>query len=301
MTSSNSNRPVLITGSHRSGTTFLGRVLAESKELGYVQEPSNPNRSGPYPTTDLLYYQYLPKDYNGPLTKAFDAVLSWRWRLTFSLSVQKTWKKRAEVISRWLDFQRSRITGKRMLLKDPIAFFMAEWIEQRYNAQVVVCVRHPAAFVMSIETKQWRFNFDRWACQTEMAPLFGPYWEQIVEFAKEEKPLRDGAILIWNAMYYVANNYRKDHSDWIFVRNEDVSLDPHSTFKELFQKLGLQYTAEVERYVRRNTSGSGMLDTSRDSKANAEKWKRFFTQEEQEYIKKETLAIWPFFYQESEW
>ncbi len=36
-----SNAPILVTGSHRSGTTWLGKLLAASAGIGYIQEPFN--------------------------------------------------------------------------------------------------------------------------------------------------------------------------------------------------------------------------------------------------------------------
>jgi len=38
----NERRPVLVTGSMRSGTTFVGNVLAASDRLFYLHEPLNP-------------------------------------------------------------------------------------------------------------------------------------------------------------------------------------------------------------------------------------------------------------------
>jgi len=44
-------KPILVTGSHRSGTTWAGRVLAFSPTpLGYIWEPFNPrHRPGTFP------------------------------------------------------------------------------------------------------------------------------------------------------------------------------------------------------------------------------------------------------------
>ena len=35
------NSPILITGSHRSGTTFMGKVLGLDKHVGLIHEPFN--------------------------------------------------------------------------------------------------------------------------------------------------------------------------------------------------------------------------------------------------------------------
>src|SRR5262245_35753658 len=38
------NRPILVTGSHRSGTTWVGRMIACHPRILYCSEPFNPER-----------------------------------------------------------------------------------------------------------------------------------------------------------------------------------------------------------------------------------------------------------------
>ncbi|HUH21151.1 MAG TPA: hypothetical protein VLZ09_04715, partial [Gaiellaceae bacterium] len=38
-------RPILVTGAHRSGTTWVGKMLALAPGVGYVHEPFNPRFS----------------------------------------------------------------------------------------------------------------------------------------------------------------------------------------------------------------------------------------------------------------
>ena len=37
------NRPILVTGTHRSGSTFVGRMIAAHPKVVYVSEPFNPD------------------------------------------------------------------------------------------------------------------------------------------------------------------------------------------------------------------------------------------------------------------
>jgi LPS sulfotransferase NodH len=36
-----SNQPILVTGAHRSGTTWVGKILCASGEAAYISEPLN--------------------------------------------------------------------------------------------------------------------------------------------------------------------------------------------------------------------------------------------------------------------
>jgi len=42
-----SSKPILVTGSHRSGTTWVGEMLASSPNLVYIGEPFNPKNYCP--------------------------------------------------------------------------------------------------------------------------------------------------------------------------------------------------------------------------------------------------------------
>ena len=53
-------RPILITGSHRSGSTWVGRILRVAHGLGYIQEPFKPTiYSGIMPRPFPEWYHYV--------------------------------------------------------------------------------------------------------------------------------------------------------------------------------------------------------------------------------------------------
>lgn len=49
-------RPILVTGSHRSGTTWTGRMLALSGDAGYIHEPLNPKRAPGWARREIPYW-----------------------------------------------------------------------------------------------------------------------------------------------------------------------------------------------------------------------------------------------------
>ena len=40
------SRPILVTGAHRSGTTWIGKMLALAPGVGYIHEPFSPAHAG---------------------------------------------------------------------------------------------------------------------------------------------------------------------------------------------------------------------------------------------------------------
>ena len=60
------SNPLLVTGAHRTGTTWVGKMLALSGEFGYIDEPfrKRSNRGineRPFPT----WYPYISRDAGG--------------------------------------------------------------------------------------------------------------------------------------------------------------------------------------------------------------------------------------------
>ena len=56
-------RPIVVTGSHRSGTTWVGRMLCLSGEAGYIHEPFNPVRTPSWFADPVPYwYAYVTSD-----------------------------------------------------------------------------------------------------------------------------------------------------------------------------------------------------------------------------------------------
>src|SRR5438105_11589923 len=75
-------RPILVTGSHRSGTTWVGRVLAASPSgMGYIWEPFNPrHRPGTFPVRFPHYFHYVTAENAAGCERALADTLAFRYR-----------------------------------------------------------------------------------------------------------------------------------------------------------------------------------------------------------------------------
>ena len=51
--------------------------------------------------------------------------------------------------------------------------------------------------------------------------------------------------MLWNMIYGTVRRYQEDHPDWIFLRHEDISMDPAAHFRDLFEQLDLAFTPEA--------------------------------------------------------
>jgi hypothetical protein len=303
--------PILVTGSHRSGTTWVGRMLALSPGVGYVQEPFFPRRWPGWLRAPLPHvYQYICPENEDRFAPLIEDMLAYRYPFRNLLRVRtarQAFQMAEEVpFSLWY-----RLRGARPLLKDPMALMSAEWLAERFGADVVVMVRHPAAFAGSLKRLNWpRFEFRDWAEQ----PLFlrdlgGPYEGQIRAFTARRPDLIDEAILLWNVIHHVIRGYRERHAEWSFVRHEDLSEEPVKGFRALCERLDLRWDPVAEAAVVRFSTdeGRGEVPTHlhrtvrRDSRATRWTWLGRLTPEEQERIREGTAEVASAFYGEEDW
>jgi hypothetical protein len=326
-------RPILVTGSHRSGSTWVGRMLSASREVGYVSEPFHVRHPrGLFGAETPYWYTYVTRDNERLFRPYLEQTLAFRYGFARELgSLPQTWLELwrnangsggspgrepplpapgRRMLREASEFLRYRLRGARPLLKDPMALFSAEWIAASFDAQVVVLVRHPAAFYTSLKRLDWRFPFSHLASQPLLLrDHLGEYRDQILEYARSDQPLVDQAALLWKVLYSTVLRYRAAHPDWLVCRHEDISADPVAAFRMLYERLGLTFTPEAESVVRSHSSASNpaeaapMDDSSiaRDSRSNAWGWKSRLTQAEVEHLRARVEDVSSHFYAEADW
>ena len=155
------------------------------------------------------------------------------------------------VLRSFLAFNTYKLRGLRPLLKDPIALFSGPWLYKKFGMDVVVVIRHPAAFAGSLKRKHWTFDFNHFKDQPLlMRDHFTPFAGEIEQYAAEEHDIIDQSILLWRLMHYMISKYKKEYSGWIFIRHEDLSSDPVNGFKSLFKSLSLEYNDAIDREIK---------------------------------------------------
>ena len=302
--------PILVTGSHRSGSTWVGRMIARSRAVRYLHEPFNPDAFVPGICQARFEreFTYVCADNADPYRNALERCLRFRYGFGAGLGAVRT-RKAAVRLTRDLGrFTVSRLRKARPLMKDPHAVFSADWLARTFDMSVVVLIRHPAAFVGSIKKARWSFRFEQFLEQPLlMQRHLGRFQREIEALATESGDIVDQGILLWNAIHHAIASYRDHHPDWIFVRHEDLSREPVPAFGSVFRRLGLEYTEAVQRAIA-DFSGSnnpseqhGGSEIRRNSKANIWNWKKRLTSAEIQRVKEGTLEIAAQFYTEDDW
>jgi hypothetical protein len=302
--------PILVTGAHRSGTTWLGRVLAASPTpLGYVWEPFNPrHRPGTFPIRFPHHFHYVCAENASECAAPLADTIALRYRPLAELRSLRSPRDGARMARDWRRFARGRRRRAAALVKDPIALFSSEWLADTFGMQVVVTIRHPAAFATSIARRGWRHRFADFLDQPLlMRDLLAPYEAQIRAADERTPELLDEAILLWNILYGTVATLQARRPHWLFVRHEDVSVEPVARYRDLYTRLGLEWSTGVERLVRSTSQapaaeGSGRVDSiRRDSAALAVAWKDRLTGAQVERIRAGTATLAPRWYSEADW
>jgi hypothetical protein len=307
--------PILVTGSHRSGTTWVGAMMAAAHHLAHVHEPLNPaNRSswlGSPPAHAFVHITGAGFDVDGrSYGPAFDRIVALRPPLGAQLRSVRTPRHLAANAREAWRALRWRATGARVLVKDPLAVLSAEWFARRYAADVVVLVRHPAAFAGSLKRLGWTFDFGDFTRQPALLDgWLRPFVGEIERAAEDPPDIIDQAVLLWRCLNHTVGVYAADHPDWTVVRYEDVAADPMVGARRLFAEVGLGWDDDVAERVARLSSADNPAevapgrtrDVRRDSVAAMWTWTRRLDRDEIARVRRGTEDVAGRFYSAEDW
>ncbi|MCH4821587.1 sulfotransferase [Gramella lutea] len=291
-------KKILVTGAHRSGSTWVGNIIATSPGMLYFHEPFN-LKIPVYNTPLKFWFQYTSEDLPEIQRNKVEVYLNkfiYRTKYPFLAGLFQKFPVLGELSL--------TLKGKKdLVIKDPLALFSAAWLSEKYDLEVVVLVRHPAAFIYSLMKKDWNFDFKNFLDQEVLMDKYlSRYVKQIELHASIETSVLEQGILLWNCLHLMIFNYKKRYKEeWLFVKHEDLSSDPENNFRILFDRLDLDFTQEVKEKINRTTTGSQKKFLTRDSKKNIKDWKENLRADQIDLIKKGTSEIWPYFYKEEDW
>jgi hypothetical protein len=304
-----SRRPILVTGMPRSGTTWVGRMLAAGGEVGLINEPFNLESS---PGTVRLpvehWYTYVAADNEERFLPPLLGLLNFEYRLLRHLMRCRTSGELNDAVKTWLSSIRNR--HRRPLVKDPHAVFSACWFLHRLRSEVVVTVRHPAAVVSSWKRLGWSFDFANLLQQpTLMRDWLEPLRAEMEDALSPDKDVVDRVALLWRVIYSVVREYGQRSPHVHIVRQEDLSRDPLREYAELYRGLGLSFTSRAAAAVAgssasdnpKETSIASPHETRLDSKANLDNWRKRLTADEIDRVRRATETIADTYYSEEDW
>lgn len=301
--SNSSRRPILVTGSHRSGSSWVGKMISLSPSVAYINEPFNIEHTPRVCRANFRYwFTHICESNQSTYFRDIRDCLDFKYPMSAALRSSKSAKDLAKLVRDFAIFAASRVSRKRPLLKDPIALFSAEWLASTFDMDVIVLIRHPAAFAGSLKSSQWTHPFNHFLEQPLlMERHLSGYRREIEEYSKNEKPILDQAILLWNLIHHMILEYSKRHPNWTFVRHEDLSENPLDEFRSIYSKLALEFPNDIEHRIQSFCTADHSKGIKRDSKSNRWSWKMRLTAEEISAIRNRTQEVADAFYSAADW
>jgi hypothetical protein len=313
-----SQKPILVTGSHRSGSTWVGRMIALSPLVGYIQEPFNlAHRPGICSAQFDYWFPYITAQNEAQFYQGIQKTMEFSYSFGAEVKALQSMRDLLRMVRDSHNFWRYQIIGARPLIKDPIALFSAEWLASRFDMSVVAVIRHPAAFVSSLKRKNWTFPFEHLVNQPLLLQeQLYPFADEIRDYAIHPRDIVDQASLLWTLIHHVIGLYQQRHPDWLFVRHEDLSSHPVEGFQQLFRGLNLEFSGPVQRGIEDHTSAENPSEATRDkrlidlvrrehlkrdSQSNISNWKNKLSPDEIHRIRTKTEAVSSLFYRDSDW
>lgn len=280
--------PILVTGTPRAGTTWVARMLEQSGQVAYINEPLNP-RPRPGRSPALLAapvrhrFQYICEENEHEYVQAYRDLLRFRYRPLSDLRLHHAPSDVRLIAQLSAHFLRARLERRRALVADPYAVLSSEWLARRLGFRVVAVVRDPAAVVSSRKRLGWRIDLRQLLDQPLLVrDRLERYRADLEAMVDRRDDLVGQGSLLWRVVYDSLDQQRALSPEMIVVRHEDLSVDPLEGFRRLYRELGLDFSAHAARAIGRASGATNPseLDVRRphtvqlDSRANLDNWRR---------------------------
>jgi len=289
---------LIVTGMHRSGTTFIGSVIEQSKVYDYIHEPFNLY----YGVEGVdQWYPYLDPNDDSSLTQILDNLHSLNIKFKdvenkkdnfFKSKIRTILKSKGN-----LDLIKYKIKPlfmrKEILLKDPFLSLCSGYLAKKYDdTKIIYVVRHPVAIYNSVKRMNWDFDFEHLVQQHKL--MKHPCVQELqLESLEKTAPLHIKVAFLWKVLYCIVHeqsNTLKDKT--MIVIHENFSENPYTDIKRMFTFLNIDLNSDVEKFIELNMFGGAinvqndkLHNFKRNSKELAYSWKQKWKPEYDEIIK----------------
>lgn len=304
--------PKVICGLHRSGTTYVGSVLAQSDEVAVIHELFNFGNG----LKDVpCWYPYLPlmhDDETSVLKGTIADAIQFRGslkRLPKKLPLIKSLVYRCFGGPLQFPWLKLRVLGacgvepQHVVWKDPFCTFLLDYLLLGLDIKAVCILRHPCALYYSIAKQRWKFDIEHLYQQSELVSLYASDitdddWQR----ARTENVY--SIAILWKIMSRIVSSVSTRSENLLVIRHEDLCIDPYINFEEIYQHLGLTFDDNVKDYITQTSTASEVesiqgetLKMARNSKKVAGVWIGKVSAEDEGKLRKTIGAEWSLFYE----
>ena len=212
---------ILVAGAARSGTTWLGELIAAQLPCRILFEPFNPNLVPEY--RSFHYFQYMRP---GMENAEFDAF------------AQKVFA--GTVRNRWIDRQNERLHAEYRLIKEIRINLALKWLHDHFpEVQILFLMRHPCAVVSSRMELGWATDSDIEPFLSQphlIADHLSPYIDRIRNAATVEAK----HAVIWCVSNLIPLK-QFETGNLKIVYYENLCTQPQAELLSIFASIGRPY------------------------------------------------------------
>jgi hypothetical protein len=245
-------RTVVLAGTGRSGTTWVGDLLNSHNTYRVMFEPFHA-RKIPL-LRDWSYRQYLrPEDTDEIYLSAARSILSGNIRHS------------------WIDQYNRRIVARRRLIKDIRAQLFLGWIKHHFpEIQIILLLRHPCAVANSKIKLNWATHLECFLSQPKLMADFLAPFRHIIESAVD--PF-ERHIVMWCVENYVPLRQFRDGGLHVAFY-EHLCVNPAAEAAELMRVIGESYSDQVHRTLERPSAVTRADSAIRSGSSLTDSWRR---------------------------
>lgn len=265
------DRPLLVIGNGRSGTSWIGDTLSQERSLTYYREPCHPGRKGlSGEAADAVWTRYVPpggsdRYFQETLGGAFDGLMV-----------------RGGGVS-WRGLPARVLQRPRILVKEVAAFLSLDWLYQRWKPEVLVVVRHPCAYAASVRAlRHDAAEIARFDMLRNNKTLQQNYIGHLMpHLTSVEGPL-EASVASWAIRNYINLRLQAERPEWQVIYYEELARNPAEKFRSLFLKYNLHWDKTIAEWIRAKTTTEqvGHFTTSRVSSTRIDAWRQRLSSEE---------------------
>ncbi len=250
-------KSILVAGTARSGTTWLGDLIASQIPCRILFEPFNPNLVPEY--RGFRYFQYMRPGSENSEFRAFA-------RMVFT----------GEIRNRWVDRQNERIVSEYRLIKEIRANLALKWLHDNFpEIPIIFLMRHPCAVVAS------RMELG-WATDSDIQPflsqpdLMGDYLCDYREFIRNAKTEEEKHAIIWSISNLVPlKQFQPGELKIIYY--EHLCTQPEIVVPAIFTSMDQRYDATAMDKINRPSQTSRKTSAVVNGKDQISHWKQKLT------------------------
>jgi len=263
-------KTVIVAGSGRSGTTWLGEMINYRRNYRVLFEP--------------YHYTYVP-EWSGFNPRHYLRGDESEARLLASMQAILT----GSLANKWTDKTAPPENARHLLIKEIRANLMLYWIHRHYRSvRIVFLVRHPGAVIHSRIKLGWGVYLKEMLSQEKLVQdHLSPFMEKLEKF--EQMPVYQQHAIMWCIENYVPLRQFKGRLNVIFY--EQLIREPEATLKAVFHLTGDRYHQEVLSGLKKPSAmarpHSAILS---DQEHLLDSWRKHQTEEEKRLLE-ESLRL----------